>query len=535
MIAFNEFPSSESGYLALSSQCAEYDNDEQECPNYWVDPLPQPADLEGPPSCLEIPTARDIRSFDYNRSRAKKAAKWSKRLQQKQLSRLQRASLVDVSSKGRKHEGASGTKRTRERSSATLLLADSLGAYEHELIISTDIVHPLYPFLPSGTGVNVWPQPSDVIDGLDAYDHGLCNDFAAPAPPPYPFPPHSADMELLPEPVDWASVTCGHQGRCCSTCCDFDWWRSEPSHSSDSSEPMGHHQNWQYCDTFSHMPHRSKASLVIEGDEDLAACKHETCADPGSLSQPRIEAEPELLAEPVDWKGVFNEGIFYTLSRPGGRFCDTCSWSPSLETRMRAARRGPPADLYPERDPQFDPLFVTQSVSVARDVRSYEYSRSRVKSKARYLNRRAKLEHQLIYGGRGGKLKVKGKTGAQWRAGGIRMDSVEVNEDDEEDFSVPIDVSLSTIFSEDDSFAKPFSLSDILLQKEKPRRVKGMLNTPDVLNFLTPGICVEPGFEFVPRVRAVIALDDKPLIRDIDVEEVWEHVWGDELDDGWVV
>jgi len=37
-------------------------------------------------------------------------------------------------------------------------------------------------------------------------------------------------------------------------------------------------------------------------------------------------------------------------------------------------------------------------------------------------------------------------------------------------------------------------------------------------------------FEFVPSVRSVIALDDN-VIPDLDVEEPWEHVYGDDNED----
>ena len=43
---------------------------------------------------------------------------------------------------------------------------------------------------------------------------------------------------------------------------------------------------------------------------------------------------------------------------------------------------------------------------------------------------------------------------------------------------------------------------------------------------------IEPGFEYVKSVRPVVALDDiHDASRDDDDDEVWEHVWNDDLID----
>jgi hypothetical protein len=170
------------------------------------------------------------------------------------------------------------------------------------------------------------------------------------------------------------------------------------------------------------------------------------------------------------------------------------------------------------------------SISEARETRAYEYNRRRVKNKVNFTIHRSKKQDRSKRSYNPKSWKTTGRKRRQ-----IRVldpgDDVSVQDDFDEESYTPLEVSLTSIVSEEPS-GRPFYVSDLSYTEEKVRMGKGMsIHDHIEVSFFVDMIDSEPGFEFVAQVPAVIALDDEPS-RDLDIDDPWEHVWNDDLLDG---
>lgn len=151
-----------------------------------------------------------------------------------------------------------------------------------------------------------------------------------------------------------------------------------------------------------------------------------------------------------------------------------------------------------------------------RDARAYEHERQRAKHAGEWAKRRARKA-------------TKGAGRASSVHGGRRAKSRKVGSDVEVDVFAVIPQGKDTertkdglgagllkrVFSgENGTDAVPkakVNLSEIMVLSQKKLR---SLNVDD--------------FEVIPHIRSVVALDDIDHVHDLDLDEAWEHVYGEE-------
>jgi hypothetical protein len=176
-----------------------------------------------------------------------------------------------------------------------------------------------------------------------------------------------------------------------------------------------------------------------------------------------------------------------------------------------------------DTDPSVDsPL---QTSSTAREIRAYEYNRRRVKNRAKLAINRSRKQDRFKKL-RKPTVKPIGRKRTHLLVD-LGDDSAFPDEYDEE-CSIPLEVSLTSILSEEPS-GRPFYVSDVSYTKMIRKR-KGTF-THSCAGFTSLTLTLEPGFEMVAQVPAVIVLDDE-LAGDLEHDEPWEHVWNDDLLDG---
>ena len=173
-----------------------------------------------------------------------------------------------------------------------------------------------------------------------------------------------------------------------------------------------------------------------------------------------------------------------------------------------------------------------------RDARAYEHERQRAKHAGEWAKRRARKATKGVGVGRASAVhagRAKGRKGGsdvdvdvsavipQGRnaesptdglgAGVLKGVSLPPNRDSGKDASKAVKVNLSEI---------------MVLSQRKLRKLNGTFPQYYLEETLTLFFSPVDDFEVIPHIRSVIALDDVDNVHDMDFDEPWEHIYGEE-------
>lgn len=202
--------------------------------------------------------------------------------------------------------------------------------------------------------------------------------------------------------------------------------------------------------------------------------------------------------------------------------------TPKLQPPTEKAPKGyTPPDAYPTATLPESALDVPAS-DVAREFRSYERHRHQAKKNARLTQSRRK---------KGTWVKpVRSRGSKSARAADfqslVALTVAEEETTSEDEIQTPVEVSLSVVLPDADLpevRAPPALDMESLITTAKVKYTKGSSKPRSCNDVFRADYDLEPGFEYVKRVRPVIALDD---IHDTSLEddnETWEYVWNDDL------
>jgi len=189
--------------------------------------------------------------------------------------------------------------------------------------------------------------------------------------------------------------------------------------------------------------------------------------------------------------------------------------APSAEAEAENVQPPPPGPLNEEID---------------RDARAYEHERQRVKQAGEWARRRARKAN-----GQGGfgRPVVAGATHAGRRAKGFKSAKVGLDVDVDVYVVMPQrDMERTTTKIWDELGAGlwkraslPPSGTDV---SKATQGVRVNLSDLVVLSQRKPRKLSVDGFEVIPPIRSVIALDDVVNVHDMELDETWEHVYAND-------
>jgi len=258
-----------------------------------------------------------------------------------------------------------------------------------------------------------------------------------------------------------------------------------------------------------HVRNRVNTASLLDDAMEVFADEPLSSSEQGRSQEVMIPPTTDVLVSFVvedEWSGPPNGCVFGSsayLSDDDPYSYPLVESKPNIESVMRQQ-----IDVATLQDLDHGVDSSLSTISVAREIRAYEYNRRRVKKKTKLAMKRSRKQDRFKEPRRP-RMKPTGRKRAH--IGVDLEDELGLPDELEEGSSVPLEVSLTSIMSEEPS-GRPFHISDLSYTENTRKRT-------------------EPGFEMVAQVSDVIILDDDP-IPGLQSDEPWEHVWNDDLLDG---